>query len=95
MLLPLEFEGGTEYELQVRARPQASRDLYHGVWSEWSPALTLTATPQGKYTPCPGCFSARPRRCLMLASTFRNTVKPLEKSGRLAKPLGVTDRKDS
>ncbi|XP_019368351.1 PREDICTED: interleukin-21 receptor [Gavialis gangeticus] len=57
VLLSLEFEAGTEYELQVRARPQASRDLYHGVWSEWSPPLRLTTSPQVAQTRGPGSGS--------------------------------------
>ncbi|NXH21932.1 IL21R protein, partial [Bucco capensis] len=44
VILPWELQGNTEYEFQVRARPQEDTG-YHGFWSEWSPPLTLKTNP--------------------------------------------------
>ncbi|XP_034639501.1 interleukin-21 receptor [Trachemys scripta elegans] len=45
VLLPLEFQRGTDYEFQVRAKPRPGSD-YVGVWSEWSSLLTLKTEPE-------------------------------------------------
>ncbi|CAM4616736.1 unnamed protein product [Lepidochelys olivacea] len=45
VLLPLEFQRDTDYEFQVRAKPRPGSD-YLGVWSEWSPLLTLKTEPE-------------------------------------------------
>nr|XP_060642408.1 interleukin-21 receptor [Anolis sagrei ordinatus] len=39
----LEFEAGTEYELQVRSQP---RSPYEGTWSTWSPPAFLSTPPK-------------------------------------------------
>ncbi|NXX12297.1 IL21R protein, partial [Podargus strigoides] len=44
VILPWELQANTEYEFQVRARPQEGTG-YHGFWSEWSPLLTLKTSP--------------------------------------------------
>ncbi|XP_072454173.1 interleukin-21 receptor isoform X2 [Notamacropus eugenii] len=43
-LLPLEFQKGSDYEIQVRAQPQPS-SLYSGVWSEWSDSFLFSTQP--------------------------------------------------
>ncbi|XP_053220261.1 interleukin-21 receptor isoform X1 [Podarcis raffonei] len=43
--LPQEFEGDTDYELQVRAKPREDSS-YQGAWSDWSPKTTLRTLPR-------------------------------------------------
>ncbi|XP_028914003.1 LOW QUALITY PROTEIN: interleukin-21 receptor [Ornithorhynchus anatinus] len=44
LLLPSEFQRGTEYEVQVRAQPKPDT-FYSGVWSEWSDSLIFRTQP--------------------------------------------------
>uniref|UniRef100_A0A8C6ZKN6 Interleukin 21 receptor n=1 Tax=Nothoprocta perdicaria TaxID=30464 RepID=A0A8C6ZKN6_NOTPE len=44
VILPQELQGNTEYEFQVRAKPREDTG-YHGFWSDWSPPLMLTTSP--------------------------------------------------
>ncbi|NXT20510.1 IL21R protein, partial [Syrrhaptes paradoxus] len=44
VILPWELQANTEYQFQVRARPREDTG-YRGVWSEWSPPLTLKTSP--------------------------------------------------
>ncbi|NWH67039.1 IL21R protein, partial [Geococcyx californianus] len=44
VILPWELQADTEYEFQVRARPQED-SVYRGFWSEWSLPLTLKTSP--------------------------------------------------
>ncbi|NXD15806.1 IL21R protein, partial [Nothocercus nigrocapillus] len=44
VILAQELQGSTEYEFQVRAKPREDTG-YHGFWSDWSPSLMLTTSP--------------------------------------------------
>ncbi|XP_033023568.1 interleukin-21 receptor [Lacerta agilis] len=44
-LLPQEFEGDTDYELELRAKPREDSS-YQGTWSDWSPKMTLRTLPR-------------------------------------------------
>ncbi|NWR06984.1 IL21R protein, partial [Paradoxornis webbianus] len=44
VILPWELQANTEYEFQVRARPQEDSG-YGGFWSEWSSPLSLKTSP--------------------------------------------------
>ncbi|XP_038395917.1 interleukin-21 receptor [Canis lupus familiaris] len=44
-LLPLEFQGDSSYELQVRAGPQPGSN-FQGTWSEWSDSVTFHTQPE-------------------------------------------------
>lgn len=46
-LLPLEFQGDSSYELQVRAGPQPGSN-FQGTWSEWSDSVTFHTQPEGR-----------------------------------------------
>lgn len=72
VLLPLEFQRDTAYEFQVRARPRPGSE-YLGVWSEWSPLLTLKTEPEGKQSISPSVFLSLLRLTwLMLENVSRS-----------------------
>uniref|UniRef100_A0A8C0KDP7 Interleukin 21 receptor n=1 Tax=Canis lupus dingo TaxID=286419 RepID=A0A8C0KDP7_CANLU len=57
-LLPLEFQGDSSYELQVRAGPQPGSN-FQGTWSEWSDSVTFHTQPEGCGRRCGGRCPAR------------------------------------
>uniref|UniRef100_A0A5F8GKG2 Fibronectin type-III domain-containing protein n=1 Tax=Monodelphis domestica TaxID=13616 RepID=A0A5F8GKG2_MONDO len=58
LLLSLEFQKDSVYEIQVRARPQSP--LYSGIWSEWSNSTFFRTQPVGYGRRC-GCWYPTPR----------------------------------